>query len=145
MSDETKALARKVFRDVWSHADEAVADQIYARDYVAHIASAPKSIRGIEQFKQFVVLFRALSPDLDFTVEDQVAEGDKVVTRWTARGTTSGVLTDSAARGQQIAVTGISIHRILNGKLAESWDNWDSLTAMQALGSDMFESVSLSL
>ena len=144
MSDEHKALARRVFEEVWNHLDATVVDRIYAEDYVAHIASAPEDISGVERFKQFVALFRALSPDLRFAVEDQIAEGDRVATRWTARGTRTAGLGSITSTDQPVVVTGISIHRIANGKLVESWDNWDAVTALQALGPDVLESVGLS-
>ena len=145
MSDEIKALARRIFEEVWNREDPSVVAQLYADDYVAHVASTPEPIRGVERFQQFVALFRVLSPDLHFEIEDQIAEGDKVVTRWTARGTTAGSLAGAEPTGDLTTVTGISIHRLANGKFVESWDNWDALTAMQALGTDVFESISLSL
>jgi len=79
-----------------------------------------------------------------FTIDDQVAEGDKVATRWSARLQTSGSpAAESADEGT--LVTGMSMHRMTNGKLVESWDNWDSMTAFQAMGQDLFESLSLNM
>lgn len=145
MSEENKGLSRKSFETVWSEGDLAVADQICAPDYVAHIANIPTVISGVEQFKQFVALFRALSPDLQFEVEDQIAEGDKVATRWTARTRGAEGLAALVSADGEIEVAGITIHRVAQGRLAESWDNWDAMTAFQALGQDVFEQLSLSL
>ena len=145
MTDATKTLAQRFFIEFWNRGNPAVADQICADNYVAHVASVPEAIQGIERFKQFVALFHVLLPDLNFEIEDQIAEGDKVVTRWTARGIASGAPGDTMSTTEQITFTGISIHRVADGKLVESWDNWDALTTLQALGSDVFESISLSL
>lgn len=145
MSEDLKQLVRKNYENVWNQGDVSVADQIYADNYIAHIANMPSAISSVEEFKQFVVLFRALSPDLCFTVEDQIAEGDKVATRWTATIRNTGELSASEPAGGDIIVAGMSLHKVVDGKLAESWDNWDAMTAFQALGQDMFELLSLNL
>ncbi len=103
---------------------------------MAHISHDAEVIRGIEAFKQFVALFQALHPDLQFTIEDQIAEGDQVVTRWTAR---------SPGLGTDVAVTGISIHRLADGRFVESWDNWDTVGALQARGQELFDKIGLSI
>jgi predicted ester cyclase len=80
-------------------------------------------------------MYYAAFPDLRFTVEDQVAEGDKVVTRWSSEGTHKGELMGIAPTGKHAAgVTGISIDRYLDGKFVEGWANWDTLGLMQKLG-----------
>jgi len=137
VSETSKAIARRVFEELWSLADLALAEELYDPDYVAHIAQYPEPIQGLESFKQFVALFNALYPDLRFTVEAQIAEGQKVVTRWTVR---------AAALGADVAVSGIAIHRLSpEGKIVESWDNWDAIGALQALGPDVFEKIGLSI
>jgi predicted ester cyclase len=80
-----------------------------------------------------------------FTIDDQIAEGDKVATRWTLRLQTSGDESVAESADEGIAVTGMSMHKMTNGKLVESWDNWDSMTAFQSLGQDVFESLSLNM
>lgn len=145
MSEDLKQLVRKNYENVWNQGDVSTAGQIYADTYTAHIANMPSAISSIEEFKQFVTLFRALSPDLFFTVEDQIAEGDKVATRWTATIRNTGELSASVSAGEDIIVAGMSIHKVVDGRLAESWDNWDAMTAFQALGQDMLESLSLNL
>lgn len=136
MYEAHKALARKIFENIWNLADLTLVDEIYSEDYVAHIAHAPEDIGGREAFKQFVALFHALFPDLQFTLEDQIAEDDKIVTRWTAR---------SASVGTELTAAGISIHRLADGRIVESWDNWDALSAMQAAGPGVFDKIGLSL
>ena len=145
MSGDIKQAVRNVFEKVWNEGDASVADQIYADSYVAHIANISSTINGVEEFIQFVALFRAISPSLCFTIEDQVSEGDKVATRWTARMQNSGDGPASESAGEEVLVTGMSMHRMAEGRLVESWDNWDAMTVFQTLGQDVFESLSLSL
>ena len=84
-SEDIKQAVQQVFEKVWNQGDTSAADQIFADTYVAHIANISSPINSADEFKQFVALFRALSPDMCFTIDDQVAEGDKVATRWSAR------------------------------------------------------------
>lgn len=136
MSDTHKATITRIFDKILSQRDLVVIEEIYAEDFAAHIANSPKAIRGVEAFSQFLALFQAMHPDLHFTVEDQIAEGDKVATRWTAR---------TPGQGSEAALTGISIHRLVDGKVVESWDNWDSVGALQASGPELFDQIGMSL
>jgi predicted SnoaL-like aldol condensation-catalyzing enzyme len=136
VSDKHKATIAKIFEKVFNQGELAVIEEIYAEDFVAHIANTPEATRGIEPFKQFVVLFQAMHPEFSFRVEDQIAEGDKVATRWTAR---------SPDLGSEAAMTGISIHRLVDGKVVESWDNWDSVSALQTNGPELFDQIGVSL
>lgn len=145
MSEDNKNLIRRVFDEVWNRSDLSLVDEVYASDYVAHVAGAPRDIVGPEQFKQFVALHGVLTSDLSFRIEDQIAEDDRVATRWLATTTPASGLVNIPGEGQEVQVTGISVHRMADGKIAESWDNWDILTIYQALGADVFESLSLSI
>jgi steroid delta-isomerase-like uncharacterized protein len=145
MSQEHKTVIRQVFDEIWNKADFSLVDQVYGTDYVAHVAGAPKDVEGPEQFKQFVALHSVLASDLSFSIDDQIAEDDSVATRWTATAAPTSGLVSMPTNAQEIKVTGISIHRFADGKIVESWDNWDALTLYQAMGTDVFESVSLSI
>ena len=145
MSQDHKLTIRQVFEDVWNKNNFSLIDEAYAPEYVAHVAGSPRDIEGPEQFKQFVALHGVLTSELHFSVDDQIAEGDRVATRWTAKSTTASGLISGGHDGQTVTVTGISIHRLTAGKIVESWDNWDALTLYQSLGSDVFERVSLSI
>src|SRR5713101_5503546 len=118
MSEESKAIARRLVEEVWNKGNLAVADEIVAasvRDWDAariNYPASPGSELGSEGFKQLVTLFRAAFPDVYLTIEDMIAEGDKVVVRWIAHGTHSGELRGIGPTGKQITVTGIDIHRI---------------------------------
>ncbi len=136
MSASNKATIVRIFEKIWNQHDLALIEEIYAEDFRAHITHSPEDIRGVEAFYQFVALFQALYPEFTFVVEDQITEGDKVATRWTAR---------TPDHGDEAAMTGISIHRLADGKVAESWDNWDSVSALQASGPELFHQIGMSI
>jgi len=129
--EENKAIGRRAFEEVWSQGKLDVIDEILTADFVGHIAGSP-GIQGPESYKQFATMYRTAFPDLKFTVEDQIAEGDKVVNRWTFTGTHKGELMGIPPTG--IQVTGIDIYRIAGGKILEAWVNGDALGMWQQLG-----------
>ena len=145
MTQDPKKLIQQMFDEVWNKSDLSFVDQVYGADYVAHVTGAPKDIEGPEQFKQFVALHAVLTSELNFRVDDQIAEGDRVATRWTATTIPAAGLVSEPNDGQAIEVTGISIHRFADGRIVESWDNWDALTLSQSLETDVLESISLSI
>jgi steroid delta-isomerase-like uncharacterized protein len=130
MPEENKALARRS----WEAANNPdTIDEVYAADLVWH--EPDQDIRGYEQAKQFVSTFFTAFPDLNATVEDVIAEGDKVVTRWTIRGTHQGEIEEfGPPTGKQAELQGISIHRIADGKIVEEWNRYDNLSLLQQLG-----------
>jgi len=132
-AEENKAIVRRVFEELFNQGKLDVAGEIFAADYVFHAPLAAE-VRGPEGFKQFVSMYRTAFPDLQYTIEDQIAEGDEVVTRWTATGTHRGELMGIAPTGKQGRVTGISIGRVARGKIVEDWANWDALGMLQQLG-----------
>ena len=134
MSAENKTLIRRFFKEVWSKGKLAVADQIVAANYANHDPAGPMPEPGREGLKKHVTAYRTAFPDLTFTIDDVLAEGNKVTVRWTSRGTHEGVVMGIAPTGKQITLTGISVHRITSGKVTESWVTWDTLGMMQQLG-----------
>lgn len=135
MSEANKAIARLDFEEIWSNQNLDVVDELYPEDHVRHDPADPQGgVNGVEAYKQLVAGYFRAFPDLHFTVDDMIAEGDKVVTRWTATGTHKGELMDIPPTGTNVSVTGISIQRIENGKVLEEWVNWDTMGLMQQLG-----------
>jgi len=131
MSEENKALARRAWETLADNPD--VLDEVYAPDVVWH--EPDQEIRGLEQAKQFVTTYETAFPDMNVTVEDVIAEGDKVVTRVTLRGTHQGETEEfGPPTGRQVELKGITISRIEGGKIVEDWDAYDNLSAMQQLG-----------
>lgn len=132
MSEENKAIARRIWEEVWKGKLD-VADEILDKSFIGHSLGVELP-PGPEGFKQFVSIFRSAFPDIHVTIEDQITEEDRVVTRWTARMTHKGELMGIPATGKQVVVTGISINRFVGDKSVEAWDNWDELGMMQQLG-----------
>ena len=97
------------------------------------IRACPEA-RGPEGTKRLVSMILAAFPDAHYTLEDIVAEGDKVAYRWSARATHKGEFMGIAATGKQGTVRGTTIVRIMNGKFQEAWQNWDALGLMHSLG-----------
>ena len=132
MSEQNKARIRRVIEEAYSRGDLSVVDEVAASDMVIHALS--QDIRGREGAKQLVTMFRTAFPDLQFTIEDQIAEGDMVVTRWTARGTHKGNFQGVPATGRQIRLVGTDIDRMTDGRVVECWAHVDELGLMQQLG-----------
>ena len=131
-TEQNKANTRRGFEEVWNQGKLAVVDELTDPNAVFH--DPTMTIHGSEQYKQFVMMYLSAFPDAHFTVEDQIAEGDKVVTRYTARGTHRGTLMGIAPAGKQVVVTGIAIDHYANGKVVEGWGSYDLLGMMQQLG-----------
>ena len=134
MSEENKAIVRRQEEEVFTQGNLDAADEIYAPNYVGHDPSNPEDIRGLEAAKQAAADYRKAFPDLQVTVEDLIAEGDKVAARVRFRGTHQGELEGIAPRGKRVESTGIIISRIEGGKIAEDWANFDDLGLMRQLG-----------
>jgi steroid delta-isomerase-like uncharacterized protein len=131
---ELKAIARRELEEIFNDGNLDVADEIIADDFVGYDPAQSEPTRGPEGLKQAAAGYRAAFSDLTCTVDEQVAEGDTVVTRWTARGTHDGELFGIAPTGKQATVTGISIERVVDGKIAEGHTVWDTFGLMQQLG-----------
>ncbi len=132
MSEQNKARIRRVIEQAYSRGDLSVVDEVGAKDMVIHAPS--QEIRGREGAKQYVTMLRAAFPDLHFTIEDQIAEGDVVVTRWTARGTHKGQFQSIPPTGREIRLVGADIDRITDGQVVECGAHVDALGLMQQLG-----------
>ncbi len=134
-TEENKAVVRREVEELFNHTGNLdAADEIYAPNYVGHEPTSG-DIQGIEGVKQFAALYRQAFPDLQTTIEDQVAEGDKVVTRFRSRGTHQGETEAfGPPTGNQAEVTGITIEQFSDGKIVEDWTNFDALGMMQQLG-----------
>ncbi len=119
--------------DVLSAGNLDLIDELFAPDYVAHAPPSPDR-HGPAALKEFVAACRAAFPDLLFTVEDRRVEGDRIAVRWTARGTQRGEFMGVPPTGRQVTISGIAIHRVAAGRIAESWDYIDNLGLLQQLG-----------
>ncbi len=131
-AEANKALVRRPLEEAYNKGNLDVIDEVYAADYTWPI-DKPQTHSSAE-FKQHVAEVRAAFPDIHITAEDMIAEGDKVVTRWTIIATHKGEFMGVPATGKKVAGTGILITRIADGKIAGDWENSDQLGLMQQLG-----------
>jgi steroid delta-isomerase-like uncharacterized protein len=134
MSAHSKAIARRVFEEVFSQGRFDAVDELFAVDYQDHDPVNEQDTYGRDGVREEIAAYRAGIPDLRFTVEDQIAEGDSVVTRWVARGTHDGELLGVAPTGSPIEVHGMTIHRLAGDRIQEGWWNWDVLGLMSQIG-----------
>lgn len=128
-----KALVRGFFEDVWSTGDIARRDAFLASDYRGHLSGSPQTIDR-NGWTTWFQGFRSAFPDARFTVEDMIAEGDRVAARLTMRGTHSGPLNGIPATGRSVVVSGMSIERVADGRIVEGWNENDALGMLTQLG-----------
>lgn len=133
MSTEgNKTIVREFYR-IMETGDLSTADRTVSANYEYHGAlSGPTG--GLEGFKQGVTMIQSAFSDLRFTFEDQIAEGDRVSSRYTAQGTHRGEFLGVAATGKRVSWTAHAIQRVVDGKVQDSWLEWDTLALMRQLG-----------
>jgi steroid delta-isomerase-like uncharacterized protein len=133
-AEARKALERRLIEEVWNKGNLDFAEECFTPDYVNHDPSSPEGIRGPEGFKQNVAAIRAAFPDFRMEIVDQVAEGEKVVTRYVITGTQKSELAGIPPSGRRIEVAGMGIDYFRGDKICESWEYYDMLGMMQQLG-----------
>ena len=133
MISESRRLMLRVFMELWNQGKLAVADEIFAPNYINHDPASPDFGTGPEAVKQTVTLYRNAFPDLLFTIEHMIEAAAFVTTRFNARGSHKGDLRGIPATNSSIQVDGIVIHRISDGRIVEGWAVWDALGLMQQL------------
>lgn len=131
--DDNKAILRTYVETIFNQKQVDRADDLVAPDYLDH-AALPGQAPGLEGAKQKWAMYLAGIPDLRVTIEEMVAEGDKVAVRRSYEGTHQGELLGIPATGKHLQLGGISIFRLAGGKIAEHWEQLDRLTLMQQLG-----------
>jgi predicted ester cyclase len=132
-TEENKALCRRITEEIWNKKNLALVDELIDSNWVTH-GTGGMEFKGREGFKQYVTTTITAFPDFHLTIDDMVAEGDKVAMRLTARGTHKGDFMGIAPTGKQITVTGILISRVAGGKAVEGFPVNDQLSMMQQLG-----------
>ena len=132
---EQKAQWKRVFDEAWNQGKLEVIDELIGANLVFNIPTVPGGkITGAEGYKQYIQSHRAAFPDLHVTIQDQIAEADKVVTRWSVTGTHKGPEIDVPPTGKYVTVTGITIARHQSGKFVELWEVPDALGLLIQLG-----------
>jgi steroid delta-isomerase-like uncharacterized protein len=131
--EDNKAVVRLQHEEVWSRGNFVIVDEIYAPDFVCNFVVGPEW-RGREGIKQQVAEHRTSFPDWNEHIEDIIAEGDRVVTRFTSRGTHKGSFQGIAPTGNQVTIDEIAIYRIAEGKIAEQWGFPDQMGLLRQVG-----------
>ena len=132
-TEDNKALLRRFFDEVLNTGNLALADQLLDPGYQFHFPALPQP-GGPEVFKDTLLAFRQGFPDLNFTIEDMIAEGDRVAVRFTVRGTHRGDFQGVPPTGRPVQFSGISIYRVAGGKMVEDRSEIDQVSLMQQLG-----------
>ena len=130
---ERKAIIERWYEEVWHRGNLGALDELYTPDWVGHLPQGLE-LRGPAAHEQFARVFGAAFPDGRYEVHDTLVAGDRVVTRYTFRGTHQGPLRGLPATGRPVALTGITIQRLAGDRIAEQWAEYDMLGLLQQLG-----------
>jgi steroid delta-isomerase-like uncharacterized protein len=133
-TEQNKALVRQMVEEVFNRGNISLADKFLAPDFVEREELPPGIPRDREGVKQLTTMFRAAFPDFKATIDDIIAEGDKVVIRQTWSGTHKGEFMGIPPTGKSVSFGVIDIIRIAGGKFVEHWGQMDSMGLMQQLG-----------
>jgi steroid delta-isomerase-like uncharacterized protein len=133
-TEKNKQHVRRAVEEIWNGARYEKMEEYVSRNFVGHATSTSQEVEGAEGAKQFFIELRNAFPDIHFTITDQVAEGDKVVTFWEAKGTHMGDFKGLPPTGKHFRITAIDIDRLEHGKVVECWTNMDALGLLQQLG-----------
>ena len=133
MLETEKAAIRRVYEEVWVKNNLQAMDEICVPNLVTH--GTPEGTPTVlEGWRTYFRMIQKAFPDTKFTIEDQIAEVDKVVTRWKTTGTQTGEFMNIPASRKKITITGIEIDRFNNGKIVEDWNEFDQMGLMQQIG-----------
>ena len=130
---DAKEIVKRLIEEPWTGSFDVI-DELVSPDFVGYDAAEPEPIRGPAGVKANVEKYLAGFSDARCTVDDQVAEGDKVATRWTGHGTHDGEMAGIAPTGKEVTITGLTISKVENGKLVEDRTVWDTLGMLVQLG-----------
>ena len=132
-AEESKAVMRR-FWEVWEQGNIDLLDELLAPEYINHTLATPDLPTGPEGVKEVVSMFHSAMPDLRAVVEDMIAEGDRVATRYALEGTHRGDLFGAAPTGKHLSIKSMTVERLSEGKMVEHWRVTDELDMMRQLG-----------
>ena len=133
MSEENKTIVRRIVEEVWNGKNHDKIDEFYATDFVNTDPSSPE-VKNLEQFKEWVAVMNASFPDEQVTIEDMVAEGDKVAKQYSVKATHTGEFMGIPPTNKKTNISGITIYRIVDGKVKECVWSYDTYGFMVQLG-----------
>jgi steroid delta-isomerase-like uncharacterized protein len=130
---ENKALARRVFDEIWSQGKLELADELLSPEFVGRPGGLGEPFKGPAGAKEFIGRLREGFPDITFTVEDMVGEGNLVATRWAATGTHDGEFMGFEPTERQTTIGGMTFLRFDDGRIVEGWTQLDALSLMRTI------------
>ena len=133
-TEENKSLVARIADDIWNRGDLAAVDEVMVADARYHGPHMPDGLGDREDWRQAIAIYLGAFPDTTVTFEELISCGDVVVGRWTAGGTHTGGRPGVTPTGKRIAISGITIYCIANGKIVEAWEQLDMLGMWQQLG-----------
>jgi ketosteroid isomerase-like protein len=134
MSEENMKIVRRLLEEVWTQGNLSLLPELVAEDVVSYPMPQSGAVRGREEYKNFIAVYKGVFLDMNFHIEDQFASGDKVATRWTSRVTdASGDASQDAETGEQLTIDGTTItHHDSTGKVIAEWATWDTQSLLQS-------------
>ena len=132
-SADCKTLARRVIEDVINPANLSLVDELFSRDYIYMSPGMPE-LHGIDGFRQLIRMYKAAFPDVRLNIDEQIAEGEAALTRWTGTGTHLGEFMGLAPTGRRVTVSGMILTRCAAGKIVSEYEILDTLGLLQQLG-----------
>jgi steroid delta-isomerase-like uncharacterized protein len=130
---ELNALNERILQ-IWNEGNLALVDETYTPEAARYDAGWPHPIRGLDALKSHLQFYRSAFPDIEMTIQETIMEGDKIVWHWTLTGTNTGPMGEAPATGKQVRLSGISIGRIVDGKIAEVGDFYNQASLLLQLG-----------
>jgi steroid delta-isomerase-like uncharacterized protein len=134
MSVERVMEHERIWIEGLNRGDISGADATFASDCVVHMTGVAEPLRGLGPWKELVSGLLRAFPDLHFTIEDQLVQGDRVAFRWRATGTQTGPLGAAPPTGKPVVLDGLIMDRMAEGKVRERWEQWDQSLMLQQLG-----------
>jgi steroid delta-isomerase-like uncharacterized protein len=130
---ELNALNERILQ-IWNQGNLALVDEVYTAQVVRYDAGWPHPLRGLDALKSHFQFYRSAFPDIDMIIQETIMEADKIVWHWTLTGTNTGPMGESPPTGKQVRLSGISIGRIVDGKIAEVGDFYNQASLLLQLG-----------
>lgn len=131
--EEAKALSERILQ-IWNEGNLALVDEIYTPECVRHDCGLPEDVVGLEALKSYFEFYRTAFPYMNMTIQETIVKGDKIVWHWTLTGTNTGPMGEAPPTGKEVRLSGVSIARVVNGKIAEVWDYYNQASLLQQIG-----------
>ena len=134
MAVESVMEHERVWIESLNRGDVSAADAVFTPDCIIHMTGVAEPLRGVGPWKELIAGLLRAFPDLHLIIEDQLVEGDRAAFRWSATGTHTGPLGAAPPTGKSVALDGLIIDLMANGKVRERWEQWDQSLMLQQLG-----------